>query len=128
MAEKTVWIKKTEAELMSDAAGEYTLSATKAKKLQKDYYKEMQAPRSEHLTPPYFLIADQLAVSDDQIFRAAVYNLGQVALAQPRYRKEILHILADYVDDKSKTPEQREYVKIKISEIKKAKNLVIASQ
>ena len=81
----------------------------------------MQAPRSELLTPPYFLIADQLAVSDDQIFRAAVYNLGQVALAQPRYRKEILHILADYVDDKSKTPEQREYVKIKISEIKKAK-------
>ena len=38
MAEKTVWIKKTEAELMSDAAGEYTLSATKANKLQKDYY------------------------------------------------------------------------------------------
>lgn len=121
MSVQKVWIKKTEAELMANAAGEYTLSAAKAKKLQKDYYKESQEPRSEQITPPYFLIADQLAVSDDQIFRAAVYNLGQVALAQPRYRKEILRILADYADDKSKTSEQREYVKIKIREIKKNK-------
>lgn len=121
MSVQKVWIKKTEAELMTNAAEEYTLSAVKARKLQKDYYKESREPRSEQITPPYFLIADQLAVSDDQIFRAAVYNLGQVALAQPRYRKEILHILADYADDKSKTPEQREYVKVKISEIKKVK-------
>ena len=113
--------KKSEAELLAMAAEEFEISAPKAKKLQKEFFEQKNKNLSKQITPPFLEIADQLEAEDDQVFHAAVYNLGLVALAQKKYRKEILNILGEYAENKRKTQEQRAYVQEKIDEIKKAK-------
>lgn len=111
----------SEAALLALAAEEFEISAAKAKKLQKEFLEQEKQNLSKQMTPPFLQIADQLDVEDDQIFRAAVYNLSLVALAQKKYRKEILNILEKYAENKRKTKEQRAYTQEKIDEIKKAK-------
>ena len=66
-----------------------------AKKIQKSAYDLSHLKQKDIITPPYLDIAEQLQVDDDQIFRAAVYNLTNIAVNEERYAAEIIKALED---------------------------------
>lgn len=99
---------------------ESDISEKIAIKIQKNAYDMSLIKSKDSFTSPYLLIAEQLQVEDDQIFRAAVYNIAQIAMNDAKLTKPILSILNKYTTEHTKTPAQQEYVKRKIEEINKA--------
>lgn len=99
---------------------ETDISEKIAIKIQKNAYDMSLLKSKDAFTAPYLLIAEQLQVDDDQIFRAAVYNLAQIAINDSKLVKPISTILHKYTSEHSKTPAQQEYVKSKIEEINKS--------
>ncbi len=88
-----------------------------AQKIQKSSYDFSIQKRKDTYTPPYQLLVDQLQVDDEQIFRAAVHNLTNIAISRPRYADQIRQLLDEYFSH-SETPQNRkDYVRLKISEI-----------
>lgn len=91
-----------------------------AKKIQKNSYEQSHTKVKDTYTPPYKMIAEQLQVDDDQIFRGAIFNLGNIALTTDKYASEIITVLENAMDKNIRTPDQIEYIKSKINIIRKA--------
>jgi len=72
---------------------------------------------TKHESPPYLALAEQLQVDEEQIVRAAIYNLAHIAMSRRKYRSDILQLLKNYAADETKTPEQRGYAEGKINAI-----------
>ena len=89
-----------------------------AKKIQKSAYDLSHLKQKDIITPPYLDIAEQLQVDDDQIFRAAVYNLTNIAVNEERYAAEIIKALEETSFQCNRSGEQLDYVKSKINVIK----------
>lgn len=88
-----------------------------AKKIQKSAYDLSHIKEKDSLTPPYKIIAEQLQVEDDQIFRAAVYSLANIAVNENQYAEDIMRILEEAANHHH-NKDQIEYVKTKINTIK----------
>ncbi len=93
-----------------------------ARKIQKSAYDLSHRKEKDSYTPPYLMIADQLQVSDDQIFRAVVYNLSMIALNENKNAAAIIEILEKCIRDGGKSKEQNEYMKSKIEVIKQKRH------
>lgn len=89
-----------------------------AKKIQKSAYDLSHLKQKDTSTPPYILLAEQLQVDDDQIFRATVFNLANIAVNEEKYSTEIIKKLEDAMSYDHRSKEQAEYIKNKISMIK----------
>lgn len=100
---------------------ENQISESVAKKIQKTSFDNSHRQQTDACTPPYKEIAEQLQVNNDQIFRAAVFNLTATALNRKQYTDSILSILEKTLEDKNKTKEQLDYVRSKIMEIRQIK-------
>ena len=94
------------------------ISENIARKIQKSAYDLSHLKQKDVVTPPYLDIAEQLQVDDDQIFRAAVSNLTNIAVNEERYAAEIIKQLENTLQLCNRTGEQLEYVRNKISVIK----------
>ncbi len=92
-----------------------------AKKIQKSSYDKSHKSQVDSFTPPYKEIAAQLQVSNDQIFKAAVFNLINIAINRKQYAAPVLSVLEKTLDDKTKTKEQLDYVREKIMQIRQIK-------
>lgn len=93
-----------------------------ARKIQKSAYDLSHRKEKDSYTPPYLMIADQLQVSDDQIFCAAVYNLSLIALNEDKNAAAIIEILEKCIAGGGKSKEQNDYMKSKIEVIKRGRN------
>lgn len=89
-----------------------------ARKIQKNSYDQTHLKAQETNTPPYKLIAEQLQVDDEQIFRGAIFNLSNIALTTEKYAKEIILVLEKAMEQEQCTPDQQEYIKNRIAAIK----------
>ncbi len=89
-----------------------------ARKIQKSAYDAMTAEEKDSYTPPYISIAEQLQSKNDQIFRGAVFYLHNIAINEPKNAKEIKEILEKTLSANKLTPQQMDYVKNKIANIK----------
>ena len=69
------------------------ISAQKALLLQKDYIDNLSKSKSELFTPPFMEVAKQLSSEKQEIFRAAVFYLVNIAKNETQYTADILQIL-----------------------------------
>lgn len=115
--ESNVWSKKTGSSFFRRRK-DPGISEDIAKKIQKSAYDLSHLKQKDIITPPYLDIAEQLQVDDDQIFRAAVYNLTNIAVNEERYAAEIIKALEETAFQCNRSGEQLEYVKNKINVIK----------
>lgn len=92
-----------------------------AQKIQKNSYDFSLLKRKDTFTPPYMALSDQMQIDDDQIFRAAVHNMVNIAIARPRYKGDIQEVLEQYFAQDSMPQSRRDYVRLKLSEIKNNK-------
>lgn len=111
-------VKRTGSSLFGSNIKNSGITEEIAKKIQRNAYDLSHKADKDTYTPSYLIIAEQLQVSDDQIFKAAVFNLTNVAIATKKYSSEILTLLDQYSKDNSQSFEKREYVKMKMGEIK----------
>lgn len=98
------------------------ISEDVARKIQKNSYEQSHKKAKDSYTPPYKTIAEQLQVEDDQIFRAAVFNLANIGANSKKYASEIISILEKSLDNELRTEDQAQYVKERVDFIKKSKN------
>lgn len=89
-----------------------------AKKIQKSAYDLSHLKEKDTFTPPYMVIAEQLQVEDDQIFRAAVSNLANIAINESKFAEAILKTMEESLQHTLRTKDQVEYVKTKINTVK----------
>ena len=94
------------------------ISESIAKKIQKSAYELSHLRQKDIVSPPYLDIVEQLQVSDNQIFRAAVYNLTNIAINEERYAAEIIKALEEAAFQCNRTKEQIDYVREKIDFLK----------
>lgn len=100
---------------------ENQISEDIAKKIQKSSYEKSHQEQTDSFTPPYKEIAAQLQVTNEQIFRAAVFHLTDIAINRKKYAEPILELLEKSLEDKIRTKEQLDYVRSKIMQIKQIK-------
>lgn len=93
-----------------------------ARKIQKSAYELSLKREKDTYTPPYKEIAAQLQVRDDQIFRAAVFNLVRIATNEDKTAADIISILKAQANDEKRSKEQQAYVRSKIEEIQNIRN------
>ena len=79
------WRKRNESGISEDVA----------RRIQKKSYERSLRELDNSFYPPYLKIAEQLQVTNEQIFCAAAFNLGETALNVERYRNHITQILQD---------------------------------
>lgn len=96
------------------------ISEEVARKIQKNSYDQCHTKIKDTFTPPYKIIEEQLQVADDQIYRAAVFNLANTAANCKKYAADIVTILEKSLDKEFRTDEQREYVKNRVNFIKQS--------
>ena len=111
-------VKKDRFVLFPDAAKIPAYPKTLPKKFKNPPYDLSHLKQKDIITPPYLDIAEQLQVDDDQIFRAAVYNLTNIAVNEERYAAEIIKALEETAFQCNRSGEQLDYVKSKINVIK----------
>lgn len=99
---------------------ENLISEDVARKIQKNSYDQCHVNIKDTYTPPYKIIEEQLQVEDDQIYRAAVFNLANTAANCKKYAADIVNILEKSLDKEFRTEEQREYVKNRVDFIKQS--------
>ena len=99
---------------------ESQISESVAKKIQKSSYEKNQHLPEDTFTPPYLEIAVQLQSENEQIFKAAFFNLSNIAMSRKAQTPAILSLLEKILEDKSKTKDQLDYVRSKILQIKQA--------
>lgn len=97
---------------------ENDISEKIAQRIQKNSYDLSLRRFKDAFTPPYLKLAEQLQVDDNQILRAAVYNLANIAVVRTKYAEDILRLLEKYRDDDTKPQELREYAGRKINFIR----------
>lgn len=104
--------------------GDKTVGITEAiaRKIQKGAYEAAQVVDKESKTPPYKTIAEQLQSKDEQIYKASVYMLRNIAINEKKNRAEIIQILEKSADKKKKIEDLYDYTMQKIKEIKNIKN------
>lgn len=88
-----------------------------ARKIQRSAYDISLTVKADEYTPPYKLIAKQLQVRDVQIYKAAVYNLIEIAKQQAQYRDDIIKILMKQIKEKNVPYDLIEYIEYKVSEL-----------
>lgn len=93
-----------------------------ARKIQKTAYETLHSGHKETFTPPYKHIAEQLQVTDDMIYRAAVYRLTHIAANEDKLAADILSILELQLQRTDRSKEQQDYIRDKIMYIKKVRN------
>ncbi len=98
------------------------ISEEVARKIQKNSYEQSHKKEKDSYTPPYKTIAEQLQVEDDQIFRAAVFNLANIGANSKKYASEIINILEKSLENELRTEEQTQYVRDRVEFIKNAKH------
>lgn len=98
---------------------ELNISEDVAKRIQKTAYELSHQQLKDTRTPTYIIIAEQLQVDDDQIFRAAVYSLANIARNEKKNAPAIIEILSKHELFENKSKEQIAYAKSKADEIKK---------
>lgn len=86
-----------------------------AQKIQKNSFDLSRHPASDSFTPPYLKLAEQLQVDDEQILKAAVYNLANIAVMRTKYKKDILGIFEGFMSDNTRPKDYRDYVQGKIN-------------
>lgn len=101
---------------------DYGITEEIARKIQKSAYELSQKKEKDTYTPPYKEIAEQLQVQDDQIFRAAVFNLVRIAANEDKNAPAIISILETHAVDGKHTTDQQAYLRSKIEEIKKIRS------
>lgn len=89
-----------------------------ARKIQKSAYDAMIQEEKDSFTPPYLSIAEQLQSKNDQIFRGAVFYLHNIAVNEAKNTEEIKGILEKALATNKLTPQQADYVKNKLADIK----------
>ena len=89
-----------------------------ARKIQRNSYDLSHSRIKESFTPAYKIIAEQLQVEDDQIFRGAVFNLTNIALTKREYAEDIISVLKKAMNKELRNQEQLEYLNSKINTIK----------
>jgi len=98
---------------------EYDITEEAAKKIQKKAFELSHAPAEERFTAPYLVLAEQLQINDNQIYRAVVSTLAKIAVNDGKNAKEIITLIEDSLSFTGKTQEQKDYARDKVSEIKK---------
>lgn len=98
------------------------ISEDVARKIQKNSYEQSHRKEKDSFTPTYKTIAEQLQVEDDQIFRAAVFNLANIGANNKKYASEIINILEKSLENEVRTNEQAQYVKERVEFIKKSQH------
>lgn len=93
-----------------------------AKKIQKSSYDLSRRREKDSYTPPYMMVAEQLQIGEDQIFRGAVYTLAAIAMNEPKNAPAIIDILEKCIKEGSHSPEQIDYVKSKTAQIRQHRN------
>ncbi len=88
-----------------------------AQKIQKSSYDFSIMERKDTFTPPYLSLAEQLQVDDDQIFKAAAYNMANIAISRKKYAQDIQDIFNDYLQKEGMPEVRRDYIKQKQLEI-----------
>ena len=88
-----------------------------AQKIQKSSYDYSLLKKKDTFTPPYLILADQLQVEDDQIFRAAAHAITNIALGRPKYYKEIRDLLENYLLQEDLPQSRRDYIRLKLFEL-----------
>lgn len=88
-----------------------------AQKIQKSSYDYSLLKKKDTFTPPYLILADQLQVEDDQIFRAAAHAIANIALGRPKYSKEIRDLLENYLLQEDLPQSRRDYIRLKLFEL-----------
>lgn len=91
-----------------------------AQKIQKNSYDFSRQFHKDTYTPPYLSLVEQLEVDDEQIFRAAVYNLANIAMSRSRYGMDIINIFDNYLQKGTHKLERKDYVAHKLYEIQKS--------
>ena len=95
----------------------HEISADFARKIQRSAYDFSQQEKTEEYTPPYKSIAKQLQVGESNIYKAAVYNLVEIAKQQKNYREDIVKILTQQLKDNAAPQDSREYLEHKLAKI-----------
>ncbi len=85
-----------------------------AQKIQKNSYDFSMMKRKDTFTPPYLSLAEQMQVDDDQIFRAAVYNMSNIALGRPKYAADIIRAFNEYLLKPNAPEARRAYVRTRL--------------
>ena len=111
-------VKKTKINVFKRTE-EYDITEAAAKKIQKKAYELSHAQPAQGFTPPYLVLADQLQINDDQIYRAVVSTLAKMAVNDEKNAKEIIRLIEASTGFSGKTKEQKDYAGTKIGEIKK---------
>lgn len=93
-----------------------------ARKIQKSAYESIHTKHKETYTPPYKEVAEQLQVSDDMIYKAAVYRLSRIAANEDKLAADILSILDMQLQRVDRSKEQLDYVRAKMNFVKKVRN------
>ncbi|MBE6444684.1 MAG: hypothetical protein E7019_01300 [Alphaproteobacteria bacterium] len=88
-----------------------------AQKIQKNSYDFSLLKKKDTYTPPYQILAKQLQVEDDQIFRAAAHAIANIALGRPKYAPEIRTLLEDYLLQDKLPQSRRDYIRLKLFEL-----------
>ena len=104
--------------------GDKTVGITEAiaRKIQKGAYEAAQVVDKDSKTPPYKTIAEQLQSKDEQIYKASVYMLRNIAINEKKNRDEIIKVLEKSAEKNKKNQELYDYTTKKINEIKILKN------
>ena len=93
------------------------ISENIARKIQRSAYEVCRRPKTEEYTPTYKLIAKQLQVRDAYIYKAAVYNLIEIAKQQVSYRDDIVKILKQQLKEAAVPQDIKEYIDDKLSNL-----------
>ncbi len=89
-----------------------------AKKIQKIEHKKSKTVSTKNCSPTYLSISNNLNESNEQVFKAGVYNLTKIAINNQQYRKDILQILEEQLKNNKYSQRLMGYLAIKISIIK----------
>ena len=95
----------------------HEISEDIAYKIQRSAYEVSHTPKKEEYTPTYKQIAKQLQVRDAQIYKAAVYDLVEIAKQQAAYRDDIVKILMQQLKENKGPQDIKEYIEHKLSKL-----------
>lgn len=98
------------------------ISENVARRIQKKSYERSLRELDNSFYPPYLKIAEQLQVTNEQIFCAAAFNLGETAVNMERYRNHITQILQNSLQSTDLTSEQTKAVKTALQKIASTTN------
>lgn len=96
------------------------ISIQLAHKIQRDNLESIRKKQraKEVYTPSYVLIGEQVHDESDQVFKAAIFNITQIAFSNKKYVKNILNMFDGFLQESAFSEGRKEYVSEKIVEIK----------